>query len=75
MNLSKSRGLLNDFKKYLKEIENILSKRTTKNMSNIWGTLDYVIENLKNIKTKGEFTLIIAGRIRENNKTLMTMIP
>ena len=26
------------------------------------------LENLKNIKTKGEFTLVIGGRIRENNK-------
>ena len=62
--------LLNDLKKISEGDRKIfLAKELTKKYEqHLGGTLDYVIENLKNIKTKGEFTLVIGGRIRENNK-------
>ena len=62
--------LLNDFKKISEGDRKVfLAKELTKKYEqHLEGTLDYVIENLQNIQTKGEFTLIIGGRDKENNK-------
>jgi len=62
--------LLNDLKKISEGDRKVfLAKELTKkHEQHLGGTLDYVIENLRNIQTRGEFTLIISGRVKENNK-------